>query len=73
MVGSRIPGIVDVIGEAGILVEPKNPSALTEAIERLLKDPALRRTLGKKLRERVEKEFSLAQMVRETSNLYCSD
>ena len=73
VVGSRIPRIVDVIGEAGILVEPKNPSALTEAIERLLKDPALRRTLGKKLRERVEKEFSLAQMVRETSNLYCSD
>ena len=70
VVGSNISGIKDVIGDAGILVEPKNPTALAEILERLLKNPTLRQTFGKKLRARVEKEFSLERMLKETVALY---
>ena len=72
VVGSRIPGIIDVVGEAGILVEPKNPVALAEALEQLFKDRTLRQTLGKKLQERVQKDFSLEHMVQKTIALYQS-
>lgn len=70
VVGSRIPGIIDVVGEAGILVEPKNPTALAEALEQLLKNSTLQQTLGKKLQERVMKDFSLEQMLQKTLALY---
>src|SRR3989344_1928365 len=46
VVGSKIPGIIDVIEGAGILVEPKNPNALAEALEKLLRDSVLRQDLG---------------------------
>ena len=70
VVASKIPGIIDVVGDTGILVEPKNPEALAEALEKLLSDPVLRQTLGNKIQKRVKQEFSLERMVRETVALY---
>jgi phosphatidylinositol alpha-mannosyltransferase len=47
IVASDIPGYRDVVthGEHGLLVEPKNPSALADALCRLLADPALRASM----------------------------
>lgn len=70
VVASRIPGITDVIGDAGILVEPKNAEEIASSLEKLLKETELRQSLGKKLQERVQKEFSLEQMVEKTQALY---
>ncbi len=69
-VASRIPGITDIIGNEGILVEPKNPEALSRAIEQLLQNDRMRNTLGEGLKERVLKEFSIQTMIEKTVELY---
>ncbi len=53
----------------GLLVPPKNPQALAEAIIKLIQNPELAKTLGARARARV-KEFSLEQMVRATEEVY---
>ena len=47
----------------GLLVPPRDPDALHQAIERLLVDRKLAAQLGASARERVAREFSLARMV----------
>jgi glycosyltransferase involved in cell wall biosynthesis len=49
-IGTRVGGIPDVIqdGENGLLIEPKNSSAIADAIIRLLSDPVLRKRLSEK-------------------------
>lgn len=55
VIASRIGGLVDVVddGETGILVPPGDPHALAGAMERLVRDPDLRRRMGETARERV--------------------
>jgi glycosyltransferase involved in cell wall biosynthesis len=47
-VGSEVGGIVDNLGDGGVLVPPGDPGRLAEAITALLADPARRRELGEK-------------------------
>ncbi|MDP3965430.1 MAG: glycosyltransferase family 4 protein [bacterium] len=70
VIGSRIPGITDILGEDGIYIEPKDSEAIANALEKLLRDSTLRQTLGEKLKERVERKFSLEEMVSQTVALY---
>ena len=60
VVGSDIPGINDVIthGENGILVPPKNPKALADAIMLLLEDENLRMKLGQNARRLMVEKYS---------------
>ncbi len=60
---------VNVHGETGLVVPPRDPKALVEAINQLLADEALRRRLGKRGRERV-REFSKEAMVERIVELY---
>jgi len=53
----------------GILVPPDNPEALSDAIIKLIKDPALRNQMGKKGREVAEKEFSWKNVVEKILNM----
>lgn len=59
---SRIGQIADLIrdGETGILLPPGDPGALSSALLRLSRDPALRARLGKAAREDVLGTFSWA-------------
>lgn len=41
-------GIPEVVGDAGVLVPPREPAALASAIRDLLRDPGRRRTLAEK-------------------------
>ncbi|MCF3932308.1 glycosyltransferase family 4 protein [Acuticoccus sp. M5D2P5] len=52
VVGGAAPGVADVVrdGETGLLVEPGDPAAFAEAIDRLLADPPRRVRMGKAAR-----------------------
>jgi glycosyltransferase involved in cell wall biosynthesis len=54
----------------GLLVPPKAPAALADAMERLLKDHELRRALAQRLRELVCREFSQGVVNHEFLKLY---
>jgi len=72
IVASRVSAIPEVVadGETGILVPPKDPQALAEAILRLASDQELARRMGEAGRERIEERFSAKRMVKMTENLY---
>lgn len=60
-VSTRVSGIPELIvdGVTGLLVEPRSPRALADALSRLIGDPSLRSTLADAGFERATKEFSL--------------
>lgn len=47
---SRVGGLPDVVGQAGVLVEPDDPAALAAAIGRLADDPEARRRMSQDAR-----------------------
>lgn len=61
VIASKVGGIPEIIedGRSGILVEPGNVRAFTDAIERLLSDDSMRREIGQYGREQVLKYFDL--------------
>lgn len=54
----------------GLLVRVKDPKSTAQAIERLLKDPALCVEMGKKSRKKAEKEFDIHEIVKQTIKVY---
>lgn len=60
-VSTYVSGIPELIenGRTGLLVEEKNPSALAEALKKLLVDEELRSRLGRLGRERIIDEFDV--------------
>ncbi len=74
IVATSIDGITEQItdGETGFLVPPKDHRTLAEAILRLIQDKELSKKLGVSARKRVEKEFSVEKMLKETEKVYLS-
>lgn len=69
---SRAGDIPEVVRheETGLLVPPGEAGPLTNAVLRLLDDESLRARLGRAGRHMVESEYSLAQMLDATENIY---
>jgi glycosyltransferase involved in cell wall biosynthesis len=61
---------VTLDGETGLLVPPKDPHALADALRTLLGNPALRARMGTAGQQRVEEVFSVNRMVRKTVDVY---
>lgn len=59
-----------VEGETGFVTPRRDAAALSAALLRLLRDSDLRRRLGQRGRARVREQFSRAQMVRRTMDVY---
>ncbi len=72
VVATAVGGTPDVVddGTTGVLVEPGNPSALAEGIQRLTENPDLRHRLGRAGRAKAEKFFGVDRMGREYRELY---
>ncbi len=69
VVASAVGGMVEAVGDAGLLVE-NDSQAIAAAAGRILKDEALARDLARRGRERVEREFTEQQMVKRTQAVY---
>ncbi|MYE01249.1 MAG: glycosyltransferase family 4 protein [Alphaproteobacteria bacterium] len=71
MVSTDVPGCRDVVRHehTGLLVPPRDASALASAIARLADDPELRARLGRGAREHV-RDFAEAPIVGQTLELY---
>ena len=63
---------VNLDGETGFVVPPRDPEALAQAISRLLGDDQLRLEMGARARERATQEFSHEIMIDRVVNLYQS-
>ncbi len=74
VVASALPTLAEVVidGETGLLVPVQEPSGFAEAVVRLIQHPDLRRVMGRKDRDRVERDFSLDRMVKATVDVYRS-
>jgi len=61
VIGSRVGGIPEMVvdGETGVLVPPKDPRSLADAIERLVRDPALRARMSAAARRRAHDAFGI--------------
>lgn len=67
-VGGVGQSVVD--GETGLLVPPRDPAALAEAIARLLDDSEEATRLGRAGRKRVAELYDLSKMAKATERLY---
>lgn len=70
VIGSDCGEIPHVIGNAGLVFPEGDVVSLRSKIENLQSDPALRRELGKRGRERVLEQFSQARVAQETYAVY---
>jgi glycosyltransferase involved in cell wall biosynthesis len=72
VVATAVGGLAEALddGVTGVLVPPRDPAALREAIERLLGDPELRERLGDAARKDARSRFSWEQATRATIDAY---
>jgi glycosyltransferase involved in cell wall biosynthesis len=72
VVATPVGGTPEVVedGETGVLVPPRDPRTLADAVGRLLADPDLRRRMGEAGRARVATRFSREAMTRRVLEIY---
>jgi glycosyltransferase involved in cell wall biosynthesis len=73
LVTTRLPSgiqVVNVDGETGLQVKPRDTVELASALNRLLADDVLRATMGVAARRRVDEVFSLEGMIRGYRKVY---
>jgi len=72
IVASSIPPNAELIEHevSGLLVRPKSPEQVAEAIARFVQDPGLAQRCAKAARHRVLEHYTIDRMFRETWNLY---
>lgn len=72
VIATNVGGIPEVIidNETGRLIPPKDSPALAAALEDLIKNLEIRKSLGANLQAKVQQEFNLERMVRETIKVY---
>ena len=66
---SGVPELLDD-GVNGFVVPPEDPAALAAALERLMRDPALRQRLGSAAEQRVRSAFDHHSSIRQLTGLF---
>ena len=62
-VSTDVGGVREVVGDTGLLVPPRDPKALADALERVLSDDELRADLARRAAVRSRNYFPLDQML----------
>jgi glycosyltransferase involved in cell wall biosynthesis len=72
VIGTNLEGMPELItdGETGLLVPPRNPEALAQAMLRMLENPTRAKAMARAGRKRVEAGFSTAIKIQRTEALY---
>jgi glycosyltransferase involved in cell wall biosynthesis len=70
VVAADAAGTPEVVGDAGLLVSPKDARAIADALVYLAANPEAARDLGRRARERVRREFDWAVLARRYVDLY---
>ena len=72
VVTTNVPGCRDAIipNKTGLLVPPKNPEKLADALQWLIEHPQERIAMGKAGRELAEKEFKIEKIVKKHLDIY---
>lgn len=72
VVGSAVGGLLDTIvpGQTGLLVPPRDPAALAEALQVLLADPGRRAAYGRAGRARACAHYSWDRIAGDTADVY---
>ena len=72
VIATALEGMPELVidGETGLLVEPRAPARLAEAIVRILADPVSAQAMARAGRQRVEAHFSLRAKLDATEALY---
>ena len=74
IVTTDVPGCREVVTHMvnGLLVQPRDVSALASAIEKLVNDPKLRQSMGKENRQKAESEYANEIIIAQTHGVYDS-
>lgn len=72
LVGTNVGGIPTILEDkmTGLLVPPREPEAMAQALGLLISDADLRRRMGAAARAKVEREFTWPVIVRRTVDVY---
>ena len=72
VVATNVGGVPDLVrdGIEGFLVPPRDPTALADAVARLLRDRPLRDRLGRQARDRQQEHFSIDATIARVEALY---
>lgn len=72
VIGTNVGGIPELIdhGTNGLLVEPKDPEAIGNAVNHLSNSPDLLTNMGEKAREKIVADYSWKAITQKTENLY---
>ncbi|GGQ02133.1 GT4 family glycosyltransferase PelF [Streptomyces roseolilacinus] len=69
-VSTDVGGVREAVGDAGLVVPPRDPDAMAAAALELLRDPARRRAMGEAARLRVIEQFTLRQTIDTFRSIY---
>ena len=72
IVTTRGTGCSEVVGDTGVLVEPRDPAGIRNALESLLDKPERVRRLGRAARDRLANEFAWPVIARRYVDLYAT-
>jgi glycosyltransferase involved in cell wall biosynthesis len=71
-VSTNVSGVPELLvdGENGFIVPPEDPQALAIALEKAIRDPALRQRLGEAAERTVRRDFDHQTSIRQLKNLF---
>lgn len=72
VVATKVGGVVEIIDDekTGLLVLPKDPDAMSEAVQRLLNDRKLARQLALEAQNKIAQRYTLEHMASQTLKVY---